>query len=64
MDFFSIPAFDRNVTSYFMNVFRENVEYRQSHNIVRRDFMNLLMQLMERGYVEPDDDKKETNESC
>ncbi|XP_011705218.1 PREDICTED: probable cytochrome P450 6a20 [Wasmannia auropunctata] len=56
-DFFSIPFTHRDVTSFYMNMFRENVEYRQSHNIVRQDFMNLLIQLMERGYVEPDDDK-------
>jgi len=63
MDFFSIPFTDREVTKFIMNMFRENVEYRQAHNIVKRDFMNLLIQLMERGYVEPDDDKEATNNS-
>ncbi|XP_011706770.1 PREDICTED: cytochrome P450 6a2-like [Wasmannia auropunctata] len=63
MDFFSVPLINRNVTSFYMNMFRENVEHRQSHNMVRHDFMNLLIQLMERGYVEPDDDKEATNMS-
>lgn len=64
MEFFSIPLTDRHVTNYFTKVFQENVEYRQVHKIVRHDFMNLLIQLMERGYVEPNDKKKATNESC
>ncbi|EGI59272.1 PREDICTED: probable cytochrome P450 6a20 [Acromyrmex echinatior] len=63
MDFFSIPFTDRNVISFYMNMFRETVEYRQSHNIVRYDFVNLLLQLMKRNYVDPDDDKKITNVS-
>ncbi|XP_011875040.1 PREDICTED: probable cytochrome P450 6a14 isoform X3 [Vollenhovia emeryi] len=63
MEFFSIPFTDRSVTKFYMNLFRDNVEHRRAHNIVRYDFMNLLMQLMERGYVDPDDDKEATNES-
>lgn len=63
MNFFSIPLTERSVTKFYMNMFRENVEYRQAHNITRYDFMNLLIQLMEKGYVEPDDDQK-TNISC
>ncbi|KAG5326844.1 C6A13 protein, partial [Acromyrmex heyeri] len=64
MDFFSIPFTDRNVTSFYTNMFRETVEYRQSRNIVRYDFVNLLLQLMKRNYVDPDDDdKKITNVS-
>ncbi|XP_050458786.1 probable cytochrome P450 6a14 [Cataglyphis hispanica] len=57
MDFFSIPFTDRGVTKFFTKMFRDNVEYRQTHNIVRHDFMNLLIQLMEKGYVEADDEK-------
>jgi len=57
MDFFSIPITDRGVTKFFTKMFRDNVEYRQMHNVVRHDFMNLLIQLMKKGYVEPDDEK-------
>jgi len=63
MEFFSIPITDRQVITFYTNMFRENVEYRQAHNIVRHDFMNLLIQLMERGYVEPDDGKEATNDA-
>jgi len=65
MDLFSIPFTDRSVISFYMNMFQETVEYRQSHNIVRYDFVNLLLQLMKRDYVDPDDNKKITNHvSC
>ncbi|XP_011870530.1 PREDICTED: probable cytochrome P450 6a20 [Vollenhovia emeryi] len=57
MNFFSLPVTDRGVTKFFMKLFRDNVEYRQAHNIVRYDFMNLLMQLMEKGYVKIDNEK-------
>jgi len=63
MNYFSIPLTDHQVTKFYMNVFQENVKHRRTHNIVRHDFMNLLIQLMEKGYVEPDDDNQTTNES-
>lgn len=63
MDFFSIPLTDRRVTKFFRKIFQETVAYRQSHNVIRHDFMNLLMQLMEKGYVEADDEKDVTDES-
>ncbi|XP_011706505.1 PREDICTED: cytochrome P450 6k1-like isoform X1 [Wasmannia auropunctata] len=59
MDYFSIPLTDRKVTSFYTNIFRKTVEYRQTHNIVRHDFMNMLIQLM-KGYT-ADNDK---NKSC
>ncbi|KAL6261403.1 hypothetical protein P5V15_006497 [Pogonomyrmex californicus] len=61
MDFFSIPFTDKGITNFFTKMFRDNVEYRRIHNVVRHDFMNLLIQLMEKGYVEPDDEKDITN---
>ncbi|XP_032662725.1 probable cytochrome P450 6a14 isoform X2 [Odontomachus brunneus] len=62
LDFFSIPSIRRDITKFFTKIFRDNVEYRKSHNIVKHDFMNLLIQLMEKGYVESDDDKNITDE--
>ncbi|XP_071652895.1 probable cytochrome P450 6a23 [Temnothorax longispinosus] len=56
MDFFSIPLTDRSITSFYTNIFRETVEYRQAHKVIKKDFMDLLIQLMEKGHV--DDDKK------
>ncbi|XP_067213413.1 probable cytochrome P450 6a14 [Linepithema humile] len=57
MNFLSIPTTDKKITQFFTKIFRENVNYRQTSNVVRHDFMNLLIQLIEKGYVEPDDEK-------
>jgi len=53
----------QSVTNFYMNIFRENVEYRRAQNIVTHDFMNLLIQFMEKGYIDSDDDKKTTSVS-
>ncbi|XP_039312340.1 probable cytochrome P450 6a14 [Solenopsis invicta] len=63
MTFFSIPFMPQSVTDFYIKMFRETVEYRQANHIVRPDFMNLLIQLMERGYVDPEDAKNTSNES-
>jgi cytochrome P450 family 6 len=34
-----------DISSFYMNVVRETVEYREKNKIVRNDFMNLLIQL-------------------
>lgn len=64
LDFFSIPFNARGVTKFITETFQKNVEYRQTHNIVKHDFMNLLIQLMEKGYVEPDDIKDTIDKTC
>ncbi|EFN89626.1 Probable cytochrome P450 6a14 [Harpegnathos saltator] len=58
LNFFSIPNTDRGVSKFFIKIFKDNVEYRKANNVVRHDFMNLLIQLMDKGYVEPDVDKE------
>ncbi|XP_071629153.1 probable cytochrome P450 6a14 [Temnothorax longispinosus] len=60
MELFSIPITPQSVTSFFMNLFRENVEYRQAHNIIRHDFMDLLIQLIDKGYVDPENSTNTT----
>ncbi|KAF7988572.1 hypothetical protein HCN44_001145 [Aphidius gifuensis] len=57
MNLFRIPMTDPGVTKFFTNAFKDTVNYRIKNNIVRRDFMNLLIQLMKQGYVEGDDGK-------
>ncbi|XP_011689994.1 PREDICTED: probable cytochrome P450 6a20 [Wasmannia auropunctata] len=62
MDFFSIPLTHRDVTKFYIKMFRESVEYRRDHNIVRHDFMNLLIQFMERGFVDDSNDDRNTTD--
>ncbi|XP_047354943.1 uncharacterized protein LOC124951156 [Vespa velutina] len=58
MEIFSIPLNDKGVSKFFLKVFEETVEYRNTHNITRRDFLNLIMQLMKDGYVKNDEEKQ------
>ncbi|XP_020281207.1 probable cytochrome P450 6a14 [Pseudomyrmex gracilis] len=53
-DLFAIPFFGRKISKFFIKVFRDTVQHRQTHNVVRHDFMNLLIQIIEKGYVAPD----------
>ncbi|XP_071571381.1 cytochrome P450 6k1-like [Temnothorax nylanderi] len=55
MDFFSIPIIDQSINSFYMNIFEENVKYRKAHKEIKRDFMNLLIELMDK---DPDNDEK------
>ncbi|XP_076302667.1 putative cytochrome P450 6a13, partial [Lasioglossum baleicum] len=60
-DMFSLPYTEKDVTNFFTNMFKETVEYRESRKIDRKDFLNLLIQLMRNGYVEPDDSSEDVN---
>lgn len=46
---------DRETEDFFMNVIRKNVEYREKHNVYRKDFMHLLLQLKNRGKITDDE---------
>ncbi|KAK9301989.1 hypothetical protein QLX08_005840 [Tetragonisca angustula] len=58
---FSIPFTEKDITNFFLKTFKETVEYREANNIERKDFLNLLMQLMRNGYVEVDDNSNSSN---
>uniref|UniRef100_A0A8W7NXJ4 Cytochrome P450 n=1 Tax=Anopheles atroparvus TaxID=41427 RepID=A0A8W7NXJ4_ANOAO len=50
---------DSGVEKFFMNLVRETVEYREKHNVQRNDFLNLLIQIKNKGSVS---DKDEANQ--
>lgn len=58
MDMFNISATDQDVTDFFINAFKETVEYRMANNVDRKDFLNLIMQLMNTGSIQDNDEKK------
>ncbi|XP_055550780.1 uncharacterized protein LOC129733180 [Wyeomyia smithii] len=41
-----------DVSSFFFKVVRETIEYREKNNIQRNDFMNLLIQLKQKGELD------------
>ncbi|XP_031640195.1 probable cytochrome P450 6d5 [Contarinia nasturtii] len=55
MKFFRIKSVDSDVERFIMSVVRENLEYREKNNVVRRDFFQLLIDLRNTGTVELDD---------
>lgn len=48
------------VTEFFITAVRDVIEYREKHNIVRNDFMELLIRLKNEGRVRDDDDEVST----
>lgn len=58
--FLSIPITPTEITDYFVNMFQVNVENRKAHNIVKQDVLNILIELLDTGYVKPDDAKNNT----
>ncbi|XP_019866127.2 probable cytochrome P450 6a14 [Aethina tumida] len=56
----NISLFNKEATTFFMDVVRKNVNYREENNIYRKDFMHLLLQLKNRGKVF--DDEKLTSD--
>jgi cytochrome P450 family 6 len=46
---------DRNVSIYFRKMVQETVDYRERNNIARNDFMQLLIQLKNKGRVEEEE---------
>ncbi|XP_046601823.1 cytochrome P450 6A1-like [Neodiprion lecontei] len=57
LDLFKIPVTSKNITKFFIGSFTESVEYRIANNVARKDFLDLLMQLMDKGYIDNDDEK-------
>ncbi|XP_044255034.1 cytochrome P450 6A1-like [Tribolium madens] len=66
--FFKIKFTKSDVEKFFMNAIRDTVNYREKNNIYRRDFMHLLLQLKNRGFITDDenviDDKGNVKENA
>ncbi|XP_014207932.1 cytochrome P450 6A1-like [Copidosoma floridanum] len=50
-----LPAFGVNIREFFNKIFIESVTHRRKEKIERKDFMSLLMQLMDKGHIEDND---------
>ncbi|KAF2904571.1 hypothetical protein ILUMI_01618 [Ignelater luminosus] len=63
LQFFNIPVNGEDVTNFFLNVVEETVNYRESNNIGRKDFMHLLIQLKNNIKIEEEqnDNLKQMN---
>ncbi|XP_046734958.1 uncharacterized protein LOC124404669 [Diprion similis] len=54
---FRISSVDADVEKFFLSAFMEAVKYRTDNNVARKDFLDLIIQLMNKGYIENDDKK-------
>lgn len=51
----------KQVSDFFMNVVKDTVEYREKNNIDRKDFMQLLIQLKNKGRLVDDENMNNAN---
>lgn len=61
LDTFRIPLMDKEVIKFFSQTFRDTVEHRRRNKIVRKDFISLLMQLMDKGVLLEEEGSSQTN---
>lgn len=54
---------DKDIGEFFTETVRQNLEYRENNNVVRKDFFQLLMQLRNTGSVKEDGDWSTTASS-
>lgn len=46
---------DKEVSDFFVETVRQNLEYRQKNNVTRKDFFQMLIQLRNTGKIQDDD---------
>ncbi|XP_046751464.1 probable cytochrome P450 6a13 [Diprion similis] len=63
MKMFNIKFIDEGTSNFIINAFKDTVEYRTANNVVRKDFMDLVIQLLTKGYVNSDDGKDTQQDS-
>lgn len=54
-NFLNVSILGNSVTQFFYNTVKQTMDFRKKNNIVREDFMQLLIQLKNDGYVEDHD---------
>ncbi|XP_044018689.1 probable cytochrome P450 6a14 isoform X2 [Aphidius gifuensis] len=57
LNILKIPFTDPGVSKFFTKAFEDSYNYRVENNIQRSDFMNLLMQLINKGHLDDDNNK-------
>lgn len=60
---FGVRFVDKDVADFMIDAVRQNLEYREQNNIVRKDFFQLLLQVRNTGKIQDDDDNWTTQAS-
>ena len=67
LDTLKLSTLDSDLSKYFRNMVQETVEYREKNNVKRNDFLQLLIQLKNKGLLDDEekteDQNNETNEN-
>jgi len=63
-EFLKLRLVKPEVEKFFMDVISETIEYRKKNNVERKDFLQLLIQLKEKGYIEDPDKPDEKPEDA
>lgn len=53
--FLRLRALPKYITDYFRTMINETVQYREENNVIRNDFMNLLIQIKNKGVLMEDE---------
>lgn len=60
---FRVRFTDKDVADFMIDTVRQNLEYREKNNVIRKDFFQLLIQLRNTGTVQEDGDDWSVNVS-
>lgn len=63
MNLLNISATDKGAEYFFIKVFTDVVKYRTDNDVVKNDFLDSVIKLMYKGYVEVDDGQESALES-
>jgi len=55
---FHVTVHPQEIINFFMGAVKDVIDYREKNNVVRNDFMQLLIQLKNNGKIEDDGDSK------
>jgi len=58
LKFFHVRLYPDEMSNFFMGLVKDVIDYREKNNVVRNDFMQLLIQLKNKGKVDDDGDSK------
>ncbi|NP_001166007.1 cytochrome P450 6CK6 [Nasonia vitripennis] len=61
MSWATVPLYQENVSEFFLNIFKEAVNYRRKEKIQKKDFLDLIMQLIDSGKVDDENKILQTN---
>lgn len=56
-----LRSLPKEVETYFMSILRSTIKHREVNNVKRNDFLNLLIQLKNKGHVEDDELKPKSD---